>query len=52
LSKFIKEGGVFKKGFIKNCWFNAFSKVKSKANTEGLVGIKAGILVRDILTEN
>ncbi len=51
LSKFIENGGVFKKGFIKNCWFNALSKVKNRTNTEGLVGLKEGILVRDILTE-
>lgn len=51
LSKFIEEGGVFKKGFIKNCWFNALSKVKNQTNTEGLVGIKEGVLVRDILTK-
>jgi hypothetical protein len=51
LSKFIEDGGVFKKGFIKHCWFNALSKIKNKANTEGVVGIKEGRLVRDILTE-
>jgi beta-lactamase superfamily II metal-dependent hydrolase len=51
LSKFLEDGGVVKKGFIKNCWFNALSKVKSKANTEGLVGIKEGKLVRDTLAE-
>jgi hypothetical protein len=51
LSKFIEDGGVFKKGFIRHCWFNALSKIKNKANTEGVVGIKEGRLVRDILTE-
>jgi ribonuclease BN (tRNA processing enzyme) len=51
LSKFIEDGGVIKKGFIKICWFNALSKIKNKTNTEGVVGIKEGRLVRDILTE-
>jgi beta-lactamase superfamily II metal-dependent hydrolase len=51
LYKYIEEGGVFKQDFIKNCWFNALSKVKNKANAMRLIGIKQGILVRDVLTK-
>ena len=51
LSKLIEEGGLAQKGFIKNCWFNALSKVKNSPNTEGVVGIKQGKLVRDTLSE-
>ena len=51
LSKLIEEGGLAQKGFIKNCWFNALSKIKNSPNTEGVVGIKQGKLVRDTLSE-
>jgi beta-lactamase superfamily II metal-dependent hydrolase len=51
LGELINDVEIIREGFIKNCWFNALSKVKNQQNTEGAIGIKEGKLVRDFLTE-
>ena len=51
LSELVNDATFFKKCFIQSCWFNAYSKIKQPQQQSGLIGVKEGILLRDVLSQ-
>ena len=51
LSELVNDATFFKKDFIQSCWLNAYSKIKQPQQQNGLIGVKEGILLRDVLSQ-
>lgn len=51
LSQLVNDATFCKKGFIKSCWFNAYTKIQHPLQQSGHIGVKEGILLRDDLTQ-